>query len=69
MKVRFFLIRLLTQFLSDFHEILKAISCIHLPFAIFPDNIIKKYCIVQKLEHLTCSKFTTLYKPINFILV
>ena len=41
-------------------------------FGIDPVNFEKKYCIVQKLDHLTCSKclFMTLlynmYKPINF---
>ena len=40
-------------------------------FGIDPENFVKKYCIVQKLDHLTCSKclFMTLlynmYKPIN----
>ena len=44
-------------------------------FGIDPDNFVKKYRIVQKLDHLTCSKclFMTLvynmYKPINFIQV
>ena len=37
-----------------------------------PENFVKKYWVVQKLDHLTCSKclFMTLlynmYKPINF---
>ena len=42
-------------------------------FGIDLENFVKKYWIVQKLDHLTCSKcpFMTLlynmYKPINFI--
>ena len=37
-----------------------------------PWIFIKKYYVVQKLDHLTCSKFeitTSLYKPIKLIFI
>ena len=59
------------RFSSDFHDILQTLFSSHL--ASILTNFVKKYCIFQKLDHLTCSKcpFMTLlydmYKPNNFI--
>ena len=63
----FCLYRLCTQYVVFVHGVYTVVCTSHLVAVV---KILIKYCIVQKLDHLTCSKFlilTALYKPNNFI--
>ena len=55
------------MFFADFDKILQGLFSSHPATS---EIFIKKYYVVQKLDHLTCSKFeitTSLYKPIKLV--
>ena len=60
--------RFLSQISADFDEILRGLFPSHAATTV--TFFMKKYYIVRKLDHLTCSKFvftTSLYKPIKLV--